>query len=367
MGDPADQGNPHGEPPRRRRRRYAGTHPRHYEERYKEHNPEAYPEIQARVRARGGTPAGTHVPVLLAEVLTALQPEPGEVVADCTLGYGAHAAAFLERTAPDGLLFGFDVDAQQLERTRGRLADFGDRVRLTRGNFAGLHKVLTPEMPGFDVVFADLGVSSMQIDDPRRGFSYKHDGPLDMRMDDRIDRTAADLLATIEVEALAEALRRLANEPDHLRIARRVAEVRSTRLLMSTWDLVRLVFEAKGLSIRQWKRQHRRHPGERHPAARTFQALRIMVNDELGCLAQLLRIAPSCLNPGGRIGIISFHSGEDRLVEESFRQGLADGLYEAVSERAITPGIRERRDNPRSRSAKLRWARRVDERVATKK
>jgi len=169
----------------------------------------------------------------------------------------------------------------------------------------------------------------------------------------------------MEAEALAEALWRLADEPDCRRIARRIVEARRTRPPKSTRELVRLVFEAKGLSVRQWKQHRRDRPGELHPAARTFQALRIMVNDELGCLAQLLRIAPTCLNPGGRIGIISFHSGEDRLVEESFRQGLAGGLYAAVADQPVMPGPRERHDNPRSRSAKLRWARRTGGRGLT--
>ena len=348
-------------PPHRRRPRYSGTHPRRYQERYKELQSEAYPEMVEHLRARGRTPAGSHVPILVDEVIAALQPAPGERVADCTLGHGGHAAAFLDRIAPGGLLVGFDLDAEQLERTRQRLKPGeGVRVSLHHSNFAGLAKALAAEgIDGFDVVFADLGVSSMQLDDPARGFSYKHDGPLDMRMDDRIARSAADWLAEMDEAALAAALAELADEENAAAIAGEIVRRRRTGPLASTLQLCEAVLAAKGLTPADWKRQRDRQPGQPHPAARTFQALRILVNDELGSLRHLLRCLPWCLRPGGRAGILTFHSGEDRLVKHSFRDGLRDGHYAQVSDAVVRASAAERAANPRSRAAKLRWARRA--------
>ncbi|MGQ9649924.1 MAG: 16S rRNA (cytosine(1402)-N(4))-methyltransferase RsmH [Phycisphaerae bacterium] len=345
--------------PRRRRTRYSGTHPRRFEDRYKELNPQDYPEIHQHVRSRGHTPAGTHVPVMVAEVMACLRPMPGEIVVDCTVGYGGHATEFLKRIGPDGRLLAFDVDERELERTRQRLAEagFGNNVRFHRSNFAGIGKTLMMEqLDGYDVIFADLGVSSMQVDDPSRGFSYKHDGPLDMRMDRRIRRTAADWLSELSEEELAAALRGLSDEPDAERIARQIIEHRAVKPIKRTGQLVQVIFKTKHLTRRRWRQQVAKDRSDLHPAARVFQALRILVNDELSSLRHLLRIAPSCLRPGGRIGIISFHSGEDRLVAESFRAGLYSGAYASAADEAIRPGRQERYDNPRSASAMLRWA-----------
>jgi len=344
----------------KRRPRYRGAFPRSFQERYKELHPDQFPEMQEHVRAQGRTPAGTHIPVLLDEVIDCLRPLQGEVVADLTLGYGGHALAFLEHIGPEGRLFGFDVDAVELDRARCRLeqAGFGKQVTLLRSNFAGVDKALRAnQVPGFDILFADLGVSSMQIDDPQRGLSYKQDGPLDMRMDLRIPQTAADLLASMSRNDLSDLLRDHGDEPDHDRIAAEIVRRRIQSPILRTKELVRLVFEVKGLPRRKWS--NGKSPAEReiHPAARTFQALRMRVNDESGCLRQLLRIAPYCLNPEGRIGIISFHSGEDRIVKRAFRAGLRDGIFTTVSDQPLRPGPTETRNNPRSRSAKFRWAR----------
>lgn len=350
-----------GDRPHRRRRRYAGTHPRRFEERYKELAPEKYPEMREHVRQQGRTPAGSHVPIMPAEVIDALAPKPGEIVADCTVGYAGHAAEFARQIGPTGRLIGFDLDAAQLERARRRLAGLGPAISLHHGNFAGLGNVLAREgIAGYDIIFADLGVSSMQIDDAARGFSYKHEGPLDMRMDLRRPRTAADLVNTLPVEDLSAALRDLADEEDHQRIARRIVEQRAREPITRTEQLSDLVLAVKGFSRRQWKDYARQRQGQRllHPAARTFQALRILVNDELGSLRQLLRAAPFCLRPAGRIGILTFHSGEDRLVEQAFAAGLADGTYGAISPEPLRPSPQETASNPRSRPAKLRWARR---------
>lgn len=371
MTNPSDEAPAEMPAPRRRRPRYSGTHPKHFEQRYKELDPDAFPDMQEHVRAQGRTPAGTHVPVLIEEVLAALQPRPGDVVADCTIGYGGHALEFIERIGATGRLIGLDVDAAQIERTRARLAVLAPAVdeasnaaterratiSLHRSHFGGLGKLLAREgLDGFDIIFADLGVSSMQIDDPSRGFSYKYDGPLDMRMNDRLPRTAADLLARLPVDELIACLVTFADEPHARRIAECIVRNRAAQPIARTGQLVKLVFEAKRLSLREWRERPPERRGQLHPAARTFQALRMLVNDELGGLAQFLRIAPHCLRQGGRIGIISFHSGEDRQVDSSFRGGLQAGTYAVVTETPIRPTSNEIAANPRSRSAIFRWA-----------
>jgi 16S rRNA (cytosine1402-N4)-methyltransferase len=361
-----------------RRKRYAGTHPVRFDEKYKELQPEKYPEVQAHVRAQGRTPAGTHVPIMVAEVLATLAPQPGEIVADLTLGYGGHAAEFLKRISLGGRLIGLDLDRGQLERTGQRLVKMMEDMAansgrhatpghvtldLRPGNFAGLDRTLAElALDGCDVIFADLGLSSMQIDDPARGFSYKVDGPLDMRMDPARRRTAADLLATLPEDELAAALSDLADEPDAAQIASLIVARRARRPIARTIELVELILEAKGLGSKPGCHGGRRLPpcfAGSHPAALTFQALRILVNNELSNLNQLLRIAPACLRPGGRIGLLSFHSGEDRLVKQSFRDGLRGGIYEAVSDELLRPGPAELRDNPRSNPARFRWAKKV--------
>ena len=202
----------------------------------------------------------------------------------------------------------------------------------------------------------------MQIDDPTRGISYKSDGPLDMRMDQRLTTTGADLLATLSQEKLSNALLELSDEPDHEIIAQCIVGQRISAPIATTAQLVRLVLNAKGMTERTWKKQQKKSSfGQLHPAARTFQTLRIMVNDELGSLKQLLNDAPKCLRPGGRIGIICFHSGEDRLVKNNFRQNCDDGIYTSISKNALTPRTGEVVRNPRSASAKFRWAIRSDQ------
>jgi 16S rRNA (cytosine1402-N4)-methyltransferase len=341
----------------RRRKRYGGTHPKRFEQKYKEHAIEAHPELLEHLRAKGKTPAGTHIPILVAEIMATLGPSAGDIAADCTIGYGGHAAEFLKRIGTGGKLVGLDMDGQELERTRQRLSAFQSQMSLHHSNFAGIVKVMGHEgLDGFDIIFADLGVSSMQIDNPQRGLSYKHDGPLDMRMDLRRKQTAADLLKTLPQKALSDALHELSDEPDHQAIAQHIVERRLTDPPTTTAQLVELIFDAKGLSIEYWKQQQKFKPGLLHPAARTFQALRILVNDELAAVKELLRVAPLCLRPGGRIGIISFHSGEDRLVKQAFARGLQEGVYQAAAENVIIPQHSEIASNPRSTAAKFRWA-----------
>ena len=342
----------------RRRPRYSGTHPKTYQQKYKEHNLSANPELREKLRAKGKTPAGTHVPVLMEDILKCLKPGPGQIVADCTVGYGGHATEFIKRIGPTGKLIAFDFDGTEIERTRRRLEKHNVPMSFHHSNFAGIANVMNKEkLDGYDIIFADLGVSSMQIDNPDRGISYKNEGPLDMRMDSRLKRTGADLLNSLSEEELSTALWELSDEPDYEKIAQMIVGQRIVQPITKVSQLVRLVFAVKGLTVNTWKKQQRSSKfGSLHPAARTFQTLRILVNDEIGSLKELLRLAPYCLRPGGRIGIISFHSGEDRLVKQAFRDGVKAGIYQSASKNAIVPRIREIMSNPRCSSAKFRWA-----------
>jgi 16S rRNA (cytosine1402-N4)-methyltransferase len=307
------------------------------------------------------TPAGEHRPVLLDEVLAALDPQPGQVVVDATVGWAGHAAELLRRVGPSGRLVGFDFDPDNLPRARARLEVLGCPFALHHGNFAGLQNVLAAEgISAVDAVLADLGMSSMQVDDAERGFSYVRDGPLDMRMDRSRGRTAAQLLAVISEADLRQALHDLGDEPEAERIARAIVRARQAAPVERTTDLARIIRETtEGSADRPWRLHPRPGQWNLHPAARTFQALRILVNRELGNLEQLLRVLPAVLKPGGRAAIVSFHSGEDRLVKAAFRDGLQGGVYARIAPEPIRAGFEERTANPRSRSAKLRWAERV--------
>ena len=309
------------------------------------------------------TPAGEHRPVLLSEVLAALDPRAGDVVVDCTVGFAGHAAELLRRVGPTGRLIGLDVDPANLARADERLGGVGYPFSLHHLNFAGVGQALAAAgVERADVLVADLGVSSMQIDDPVRGFSYMRDGPLDMRMDPTRGRTAAQLLATLPEAELARALAEYGDEPRAGAIAAAIVAERSRRAIETTRDLRALIERAAPVTIaaprrgvaKSWQQKVR-------PAARVFQALRILVNRELANLAELLRVLPEVLAAGGRAAVISFHSGEDRLVKQAFRDGLRAGVYDAVSDDPVRPAFEERRDNPRSRSAKLRWARKREE------
>ena len=306
------------------------------------------------------TRAGEHRPVLLAEVLAALAVRAGAVVVDGTLGFGGHSAELLKFVGPTGKLIATDLDAANLPRAEPTLAAVGHPFALHHTNFAGLPGVLAAEgVAGVDAVLADLGMSSMQVDDPDRGFSFVRDGPLDMRMDRTRGRTAAELLATLPADELAMAFRDLGDEPAAEAIARAIVARRATQPLTRTAELRELVTQAAPVFVHRGPD----HPPERMqllaPTARVFQALRILVNRELANLQSLLRILPAVLRPGGTAAIISFHSGEDRLVKVAFRDGVRAGVYAATSDEPIRPGGDELRTNPRSRSAKLRWARRA--------
>jgi 16S rRNA (cytosine1402-N4)-methyltransferase len=312
--------------------------------------------------ARGprSTSPGEHRPVLLDEVHAALAVPPGAVVVDCTVGWAGHAVELQRRSGPDGRLIGLDLDADNLPRARQRLEETGLPFSLHHGNFAALPAVLADlGVPAADAVLADLGMSSMQVDDAGRGFSYARDGPLDMRMDRSRGRTAAQVLATIAEADLAQALRELGDEPEAERVAALIVAARDQTPLERTGDLARMLLQAARPPGRgPWRLHPSAGRWELHPAARTFQALRILVNRELANLDQLLRVLPQVLRPGGTAAIISFHSGEDRRVKAAFREGLHTGVYAAISPEPVRAGTQERTANPRSRSAKLRWARR---------
>ena len=389
--------------PHRRRPRYSGKNPRRFEEKYKEHDPQRYAETVAKVLASGKTPAGTHRPIMVAEILEVLAPRPGEVAVDCTLGYGGHAEAMLARLQPGGRLLGLDADPIELPRTEARLRTLGfgpEIFSAHRSNFAGLPQVLatffsslasaaggegrgavpgsagvSPASSGLllpagrrdagvprsfmegeknsqsaatgaDVILADLGVSSMQIDDPARGFSVKLTGPLDMRMNPQRGQPASAFLEKIGSDKLAILLEENADEPHAAVLAPALAgKVFATTTALAAAiraALPRLNREDCDLAVR-----------------RVFQALRIAVNDEFSALDTFLRHLPACLNPGGRVAILTFHSGEDRRVKKAFAAGLRDGLYADIAHEVIRPAAEERNTNPRSAPAKLRWARRA--------
>ncbi len=349
MTDP----DPPPRPPRRKR--YRGTHPRHFEERYKELDPDRFPDEQAKVVERGDTPAGTHLPVMLDEVVVALRPAAGEVVLDGTLGRGGHARVLAERVGPSGLVIGLDRDAEELARTVERFGKEGIAIRAHHLDFAGAARALAAEeRAGVDCVLVDLGVSSMQIDRPDRGFSFKTDGPLDMRMDRSKGHTAAEWLVSVDETELVRVLRVHGDEPAARDIAAAIVARRDAGpRIATTRDLAGVVLRAQGIDPRRFRQET---AFQRHPAARTFQALRIVVNHEDESLAQLLRDLPWLLLPGGRAALIAFHSGEDTRIAESLSKGLAAGLYAAISETPALASAEERRRNPRSRSARLRWA-----------
>lgn len=343
-----------GTPERKRRPRYPGRNPRRFHEKYKELNPERYEEDVRKIVDSGKTPAGMHRAIMVDEVLQALAPEAGDIAVDCTLGYGGHARAILDRIQPGGRLIGLDVDPVELPRTVARLraAGFGDECfRAHRRNFAGLPQVLANEkLAAADIILADLGVSSMQLDNPERGFTYKHAGPLDMRMNPRRGEPASDLLAHIGEQKLARVLEEYADEPD----ARVIARALTAGALRTTTDLSGRVREAV-LSARPAVSD----PEVEKSIRRTFQALRIAVNGEFSALDAFLRVLPLCLAPGGRVAVLTFHSGEDRRVKKSFEAGLAAALYAAIADEVVRPSADEVRANPRAGAAKLRWAVRI--------
>lgn len=294
-----------------------------------------------------------HIPVLMSHVLEALRPCPGQVIVDCTVGLGGHSVELLKRITPGGRLIGIDFDPGNLALARAKLeAIEGGSFELFHNNFAALPTVLSQAgIDRLDGILADLGVASPQIDDPARGFSYRQPGPLDMRMDRSRGQPASALINRMGERELAAALRELGDETDAPQIARLIVKRRAVQLIVTTEDLTAIVCEARDFTLK------RAAGAKLHPAARTFQALRILVNRELANLDRLLAVLPAHLKPGGTAAIISFHSGEDRRVKAAFRAGFDAGIYGQISDEPLIADEAEQRLNPRSRSAKLRWAR----------
>ncbi len=334
-----------------RRPRYPGRNPRRFEEKYKELNAGRYASDVEKILASGKTPAGTHRPIMVEEVLRCLQPSAGDVAVDCTLGGGGHAQAILERIQPGGRLIGLDVDPLELPRTEARLraAGFGpDTFVAHRGNFAGLPQALAAEgLAIADLILADLGVSSMQIDNPARGFSYKEPGPLDMRMNPLHGEPASQLLARVSEAQLASLLTDNADEPHAALIARLLKKEPVT----TTHAVERLVRTGLAAALPNLAKTD-----VKMSVRRTFQALRIAVNAEFSALDALLRALPQCLAPGGRCVMLTFHSGEDRRVKKAFQAGHRDGVYADVAKDVIRSTREETFANRRASAAKLRWA-----------
>lgn len=296
-----------------------------------------------------------HIPVLLGEVMAALLPAPGKLMVDCTVGLGGHSVELLRRVTPGGRLIGLDLDGENVARAKARLVGVeGGQFEIHQGNFAGLPKVLALSgVERADGILADLGVASPQIDDAARGFSYRQAGPLDMRMDRNRGQPASVLVNRMDEEELARALFELGDEGDAARIAELIVKRRRSKPIETTEELTAIVCEARDFTLK------RAAGAKLHPAARTFQALRMLVNRELGNLERLLAVLPECLASGGVAAVISFHSGEDRLVKRAFREGLGAGVYGEIARDPVVASEDEREANGRSRSAKLRWARRA--------
>jgi len=337
----------------KRRVRYKGTHPRSYKEKYKELNPEKYQEDVAKIMQGGKTPAGMHISIMVDEILEFLQIQPGQIGLDATLGYGGHSRRMLEQLQGQGHLYATDVDPIESEKTRARLEALGfgpDILTIRRMNFADLDQVAPDKK--FDFILADLGVSSMQIDNPERGFTFKHDGPLDLRLDPTAGVTAAQRLRELDEEELAAMLVENSDEPYADRIARAVMKVYQRGGAIETTRQLAAIIEG-ALSFLP--------PSERKETVkkscqRTFQALRIDVNSEFEVLYSFLEKLPNVLNSGGRVAVLTFHSGEDRLVKKAFKQYLREGVYSEIAEDVIRPSAEECFRNPRAKSTKMRWA-----------
>ena len=335
----------------KRRVRYSGKNPKKFSEKYKELSPERYAQDIEKIKARGATPVGTHRPICVDEILKILAPKPGETALDATLGYGGHASAILPKILPGGRLIALDQDPIERNKTEARLraTDIPEASLIIGAvNFREAKKILS-DLGVFkvDMILADLGVSSMQIDDPTRGFSYKINAALDLRMNPNVGISAAELLAELTAKKLAEILRENSDEQR--------AEVIAKALIAKKPKTTVQMLEALREVMSGFSKKVQLEEGDA-PIRRTFQALRIAVNDELNVLDLFLKDIPSMLNKGGRVAILSFHSGEDRRVKKSFQLYQRSGIYKQVAEEFIRPSPEEQRSNSRSTSAKLRWA-----------
>lgn len=343
----------------KRRVRYSGTHPKSYKEKYKEHNPEKYADTIAKVIQKGSTPAGMHISIMVQEILDFLQIKPGQVGLDATLGYGGHTKEMLKRLEGQGHIYGLDVDPIESAKTRQRLADqgFGENILTVRlQNFADIDQVVKDTGRKLDFILADLGVSSMQIDNPDRGFSYKIDGPLDLRMNPQKGISAADRLKEVNYEELCGMLVENSDEPYAEEITRTILNWRKKgKPIETTTQLKEAIEEA----LKKLPEKERKEAVKKS-CQRTFQALRIDINSEFEVLYAFLEKLPDVLAPGGRVAILTFHSGEDRLVKQSFKELQRAGIYSDAAKDVIRPSAEECVRNPRAKSTKMRWAIRAE-------
>ncbi len=339
----------------KRRVRYKGTHPRKFEEKYKEHQPEKYADTIAKVISKGSTPAGMHISICVKEILDFLQIKPGQKGLDATLGYGGHTRKMLECLNGEGHIYGLDVDPIEIEKTKERLkkAGYGEEIlTIIQENFVNIDKVAKEYGP-FDFLLADLGVSSMQIDDPKRGFSYKVEGPLDLRLNPEKGISAAQRLKEVEKEELCGMLIENADEPYAAEIAAEIIRGRRKGRKIETTTQLKEAIE-RALSFLPENKEKK--DIIKKTCQRVFQALRIDVNNEFEVLEAFLEKLPEVMAPNGRVAILTFHSGEDRLVKKAFKRFQKEGIFSDVAKEVIRPSAEECRQNGRARSTKMRWA-----------
>lgn len=346
------------EEPHKRRVRYKGKYPRNYKEKYKELNPEKYQDTIEKVIRKGSTPAGMHISIMVKEIIDFLQIKPGQTGFDATLGCGGHTKAMLECLKGQGHMYATDVDPIESAKTKKRLADAGfgeDILTIRLQNFCTIDEI-AKEAGGFDFVLADLGVSSMQIDNPDRGFSFKVDGPLDLRLNPEKGISAAERLAQIDEGELAGMLWENSDEPYAEELAHAIVTERKHGKPIDTTTRLREVIE-ETLSFLPEKEKK---DTVKKTCQRTFQALRIDVNNEFEVLYEFMEKLPGALKPGGRAAILTFHSGEDKLVKKALKQGYKEGIYSEIANDVVRPSAEECAQNGRARSTKMRWAVRAE-------
>lgn len=338
----------------KRRVRYKGKYPRKYEEKYKELNPEKYKDTIAHVISKGNTPAGMHISIMVKEILDFLQIKPGETGFDATLGYGGHTKAMMECLKGEGHMYATDVDPEESAKTKKRLAEQGfgeDILTVKLQNFCTIDEI-AEEIGGFDFILADLGISSMQIDNPKRGFSFRADGPLDLRLNQEKGISAAERLDEISREELAGMLYENSDEPYCEEIAKAITdEIRKGNRVDTTTKLRELIADTLDFLPEKEKKDT-----IRKTCQRVFQALRIDVNREFEVLYEFMEKLPDALKPGGRVAILTFHSGEDKLVKKALKAGYKAGIYSDYAKDVIRPSAQECAQNGRARSTKMRWA-----------
>ena len=338
----------------KRRVHYSGTHPKRFEEKYKEHDPEKYADTIEKVISKGSTPAGMHISICVNEILDFLQIQPGQQGLDATLGYGGHTRRMLEQLHGEGHMYALDVDPIEIVKTKQRLAEAGygeDILTIKQTNFRHIDQV-AEEAGGFDFILADLGVSSMQIDNPDRGFTYKFDGPLDLRLDPEKGESAAERLREVSYEELVGMFQENSDEPYAEEIATVIMKRNRTKNYVETTTQMKDAIEEALAFVPEKDRKE----AVKKSCQRCFQALRIDVNSEFEVLYDFLDKLPDALRPGGKVAILTFHSGEDRLVKKAFKAGAKAGVYSEVSKDVIRPSAEECARNPRARSTKMRWA-----------